>query len=73
MMVPVPPALPRQSTRARSAPVIRTAGSSGTSTRRVTGTPNASAIRARVARFGLERPCSRATSTPLLTPDLSVS
>src|SRR6202023_336560 len=69
MIVPVPPEGPRQSTREASGLLIRTPGSPPTSTSSVTGTPNASPIRARVARLGLDRPCSSATSTPLLTPD----
>src|ERR1700680_607048 len=73
MIVPVPPSGPCHSTRDSAGPVIRTLGSSGTSTRRVTGTPNASLILASVPRFGLERLCSSATSTPLLTPDLAAS
>src|SRR4249919_1105730 len=73
MMVPVPPAGPCHRVRAWSGPVTRTVGSAGTSTRYVSGTPNASLILARVARFGLERACSSATRTPLLTPDRAAS
>ena len=72
-MVPVPPAGPCHKVRELSAPLTRTAGPLPTSTSWVTGTPNASAIRARVARFGLDRPCSSATRTPLLTPDRAAS
>jgi hypothetical protein len=67
--VPVPPDGPRQSTREASGLLILTAGSPPTSTSSVTGTPKASPILASVARFGLDRPCSMATSTPLLTPE----
>jgi hypothetical protein len=35
--------------------------------------PNASLIRTSVARFGLERRCSTATRTPLLTPERAAS
>src|SRR5439155_2416325 len=73
MMVPVPPRGPCRRVRAWAGPVPRTVGSAGTSSRYVTGTPNASLILARVARFGLERACSSATRTPLLTPDLAAS
>jgi hypothetical protein len=73
MIVPVPPAGPRHSTREASGLLIRTVGSPPTSTSCVTGTPNASPIRASVARFGLDRPCSSATSTPLLTPERAAS
>jgi hypothetical protein len=73
MIVPVPPDGPRHSTRDTSGLLIRTAGSPLTSTSSVTGTPNASPIRASVARFGLERPCSSATRTPLLTPERAAS
>ena len=73
MIVPVPPDGPRHSTREASGLLILTVGSPPTSTSSVTGTPKASPIRARVARFGLERPCSSATSTPLLTPDRAAS
>jgi hypothetical protein len=69
MIVPVPPAGPCHRTREASGLLTRTVGSPPRSTSCVTGTPNASPIRARVARFGLERPCSSATSTPLLTPE----
>jgi glucokinase len=69
MIVPVPPEGPRQSTREASGLLTWTAGSPPRSTRRVTGTPKASPMRARVARLGFERPCSSATSTPLLTPN----
>jgi hypothetical protein len=69
----VPPAGPRHRTREASGLLTRTVGSPPTSTSCVTGTPNASLIRARVARFGLERPCSSATSTPLLTPERAAS
>lgn len=64
-IVPWPPAGPCHSTRAAS--LIRTAGSPPMSTSWVTGTANASLIRASVARLGFERPCSSATRTPLLT------
>ena len=73
MIVPVPPEGPRQSTREASGRLIWTAGSPPSSTSRVTGTPKASLMRARVARLGFERPCSSATSTPLLTPDRAAS
>src|SRR5438445_764023 len=73
MIVPVPPEGPRQSTREASGLLIWTAGSPPRSTSRVTGTPKASPMRARVARLGLERPCSSATSTPLLTPERAAS
>jgi hypothetical protein len=63
-MVPVPPEGPCHSTRPPG-PEIWTDGSPLMSTRRVTGTPKASPILASVARLGLERPCSRATSTLL--------
>jgi hypothetical protein len=72
-MVPVPPDGPRHSTREASGRLTRTGGSPPTSTSCVTGTPNASPILASVARFGLERPCSSATSTPLLTPERAAS
>ena len=72
-IVPVPPDGPRHRTREASGLLIRTAGSPPTSTSCVTGTPNASLIRASVARLGLERPCSSATSTPLLTPERAAS
>jgi hypothetical protein len=72
-IVPVPPDGPRHRTREASGLLIRTAGSPPTSTSCVTGTPNASPIRASVARLGLERPCSSATSTPLLTPERAAS
>jgi hypothetical protein len=73
MMVPVPPDGPRHRTREASGLLIRMAGSPPTSTSCVTGTPNASLIRASVARLGLDRPCSSATSTPLLTPERAAS
>src|SRR6266550_99594 len=73
MIVPVPPEGPRQSTREASGLLIWMAGSPPRSTSRVTGTPKASPMRARVARLGLERPCSSATSTPLLTPERAAS
>ena len=72
-IVPVPPDGPRHRTREASGLLTLTAGSPPTSTSSVTGTPNASPIRASVARLGLERPCSSATSTPLLTPERAAS
>src|SRR5262249_31986386 len=59
--------------RACSGPVIRTLGSGGPSSSRVTGRPNASPTLVSVARLGLERACSRDTRTPLLTPDRAAS
>jgi hypothetical protein len=73
MIVPLPPDGPRQSTREASGLLILTTGSPLTSTSCVTGTPKASPMRASVARFGLDRPCSSATSTPLLTPERAAS
>jgi hypothetical protein len=73
MIVPVPPEGPRQSTREASGLLIRMAGSPPTSTSIVTGTPNASPIRASVPRLGFDRPCSSATRTPLLTPERAAS
>src|SRR5262249_43968836 len=72
-MVPVPPCAPCHSVRGSPGPVIRTLGSGGTSSSRVTGSPNASPTLASVARFGFERACSRETRTPLLTPDRAAS
>jgi hypothetical protein len=51
----------------------RTAGAELTSTSTVAGTPKASLSRASVLRFGFDRPCSSATSTPLLTPERAAS
>jgi hypothetical protein len=70
-MVPVPPAGPCHSRRELSP--IWTAGLASTSTSIVTGTPNASLSRASVVRFGLDLPCSSATSTPLLTSERAAS